>query len=160
MKDINNILVYHGGSQVVTEPEIRVGRYTKDFYYGFYCTIIPKQAERWASRNLESSIVSVYKLNIVDNLKIKIFSEMTEEWLDFIVMCRAGGSHDYDIVEGPMADDTIYNYIQDFIDGKISRNAFWELAKFRYPTHQISFHTARALACLKYERSYNIYDKK
>lgn len=160
MKDINNILVYHGGSQVVTEPEIRVGRYTKDFYYGFYCTIIPKQAERWASRNLDSSIVSVYKLNITDNLKIKIFSEMTEEWLDFIVMCRGGGSHDYDIVEGPMADDTIYNYIQDFIDGKISRNAFWELAKFRYPTHQISFHTARALACLKYERSYNVDDKE
>lgn len=160
MKDINNILVYHGGSQVVTEPEIRIGRYTKDFYYGFYCTIIPKQAERWASRNLDSSIVSVYKLNVTDNLKIKIFSEMTEEWLDFIVMCRAGGSHDYDIVEGPMADDTIYNYIQDYIDGKISRNAFWELAKFRYPTHQISFHTARALACLKYERSYNVYDKE
>ncbi|WP_446681736.1 DUF3990 domain-containing protein [Clostridium bowmanii] len=55
-----------------------------------------------------------------------------------------------------MADDTIYNYVQDFVEGNISRNAFWELAKFRYPTHQISFHTARALACLTYERSYNL----
>ena len=42
---------------------------------------------------------------------------MTEEWLDFIVACRSGQSHDYDIVEGPMADDTIYNYVQNFIDG-------------------------------------------
>lgn len=156
MDEINDMLVYHGGAVVVSEPEIRVGKYAKDFYYGFYCTIIPKQAERWASRNLESSVVNVYKLNISNKLKIKVFKDMTDEWLDFIAMCRAGGSHDYDIVEGPMADDTIYNYVQDFIDGRISRSAFWELAKFRYPTHQISFHTARALACLKYERSYNI----
>ena len=36
-----------------------------------------------------------------------MFEEMTEEWLDFIVSCRRGISHTYDIVEGPMADDTI-----------------------------------------------------
>lgn len=38
-------------------------------------------------------------------------------------------------VDGPMADDTIYNYVQNYMDGKISRAAFWELAKFKYPTH-------------------------
>ena len=54
---------------------------------------------------------------------------MTEEWLDFIVDCRSGKSNSYDIVEGPMADDTIYNYVQGFIDGKYSRKVFWELAK-------------------------------
>lgn len=158
MGDIQNkeIEIYHGGSEVILYPEIRIGRYTKDFYWGFYCTILPNQAERWASRNLNDKIVNVYKCNIPSELNVKLFDDMTDEWLDFIVMCRAGGSHSYDIVEGPMADDTIYNYIQDFIDGKISRAAFWELAKFRYPTHQISFHTARALACLTYERSYSV----
>lgn len=49
---------------------------------------------------------------------------MTEEWLDFIIACRNGQSHSYDIVEGPMADDTIYNYLQNYLDGKISRVAF------------------------------------
>ena len=34
------------------------------------------------------------------------------------------------------------------MDGKISRAAFWELAKFKYPTHQISFHTISALDTL------------
>lgn len=151
--------IYHGGSEVITHPEIRIGRYTKDFYWGFYCTILPKQAERWASRNLDKSIVNIYQCKITEELNVKIFEEMSDEWLDFIVMCRAGGSHGYDIVEGPMADDTIYNYVQDFIDKKISRAAFWELAKFKYPTHQISFHTARALACLTYEGSYDLNDK-
>ena len=28
---------------------------------------------------------------------------------------------------------TIYNYVQDFIDGRITRSAFWELAKFKHP---------------------------
>lgn len=79
---------------------------------------------------------------------------MTEEWLDFIVSCRNGNPHNYDIVEGPMADDTIYNYIQNFIDGKISRENFWSLAKFKFPTHQISFHTEKALQCLTFNRSY------
>jgi len=161
MKEVVNqeIIIYHGGGEVVTHPEIRISRYTKDFYWGFYCTILPKQAERWASRNLEKGIVNIYKCKTSKELNVKIFDQMTDEWLDFIVMCRAGGSHGYDLVEGPMADDTIYNYVQDFIDEKISRTAFWELAKFKYPTHQISFHTARALACLTYEGSYDINDK-
>ena len=30
-----------------------------------------------------------------------------------------------------MADDTIYNYLQNYLDGKISRVAFWELVKFK-----------------------------
>ena len=42
--------VYHGSGDVVAAPEIRVGRYTKDFGPGFYCTVIREQAERWAQR--------------------------------------------------------------------------------------------------------------
>lgn len=43
-----------------------------------------------------------------------------------------------------MADDTIFNYVQSFLDAEISRAAFWELTKFKYPTHQISFHTKKS----------------
>ena len=43
-----------------------------------------------------------------------MFERMTEERLDFIVACRMGNAHDYEIVEEPMADDTIYNYVQGF----------------------------------------------
>ena len=70
--------------------------------------------------------------------------------MDFIANCRTGRSYQYDIVEGPMANDTIFNYVQNFVDGKISREAFWALAKFKKPTHQISFHTKKALSCIKF----------
>ena len=42
--------VYHGGYAPVENPEIRIGRNTKDFGNGFYCTIIKEQAQRWAKR--------------------------------------------------------------------------------------------------------------
>lgn len=80
--------------------------------------------------------------------------------LDFIVACRLGNSHEYDIVEGPMANDTIFNYVQNFVDGKISREAFWALAKFKKPTHQISFHTARALTTLSFVKGSEVQDEK
>ena len=66
----------------------------------------------------------------------------------------------YDIVEGPMADDTIWDYVNGFTSGQISREAFWALAKFKHPTHQISFHTVNALHCLAFERSEPIHDRK
>ena len=65
-----------------------------------------------------------------------------------------------EIVKGPMADDTIFNYVQNFIDGKISRAAFWELAKFNHPTHQISFHSISALNTLTFIGSEEVYGRK
>ena len=59
-------------------------------------------------------------------------------------------NHEYDIVIGAMADDQIYNFVSDYIDGVITREQFWVLAKFKYPTHQIAFCTENALKCLEY----------
>ena len=141
--------VYHGGYETVECPEIRVGRNTKDFGTGFYCTIIKEQAQRWA-RRYDTKIVSIYDVRIKTDLKIKEFKEMTEEWLDFIIACRSGEKHNYDIVIGAMADDQVYNYISDYMDGTITREQFWVLARFKYPTHQIVFCTEDALQCLEY----------
>ena len=157
--DMAKMTVYHGGYEPVSDPEIRIGRNTKDFGAGFYCTIIKEQAERWA-RRYNSKIVSIYDVRLNSDLKIKDFREMSEEWLDFIISCRSGQAHQYDIVEGPMADDTIYNYLQNYLDGKISRSAFWELVKFKYPTHQISFHTVSALDTLEFAGSEVVYGEK
>lgn len=55
-----------------------------------------------------------------------------------------------------MADDTIWGYVEDYIDGTISRDAFWELVKFKYPTYQITFCTEKALKTLEFEGSYEL----
>lgn len=85
-----------------------------------------------------------------ESLDIMEFKEMTEEWLDFIINCRHGISHNHDIVIGAMANDQIYNYIADYMEGIITREQFWSMAKFKYPTHQINSCTERALKCLEF----------
>lgn len=141
--------VYHGGYMAVKQPEIRKGRNTKDFGTGFYCTVIKEQAQRRA-RRYDTKVVSIYEVRLRPTLKIKEFKDMTNEWLDFIIACRSGIPHDFDIVIGAMADDQIYNYISDYMEGTITREQFWVMAKFKYPTHQINFCTQEALKCLQY----------
>lgn len=157
---MREILLYHGSKEEVVYPEIRITRYTKDFSWGFYCTNNYQQAYRWADRRSAYGIVNIYRYVENPELKILRFPEMSDEWLDFIAKYRAGETHPYDIVEGPMSDDTIWDYVNGFTSGQISREAFWALAKFKHPTHQISFHTANALRCLTFERSKHIHDGK
>lgn len=142
-------IIYHGSYCKIEEPKIIEGKYTKDFGSGFYCTILSEQAEKWA-RKYDTPIINIYEYNEDSKLKIKNFTVMTEEWLDFIINSRSGKTHNYDVVIGAMADDQVYNYISDLIDGIITREAFWELAKFRHPTHQISFCTQKSLDCIKF----------
>ena len=147
------MILYHASGEIVEFREIRKSKYTKDFSWGFYCTNNFDEAKKWANRNRSFPTVNYYNFDEKENLKVLKFEKMTDEWLDFIAECRNGLVHDYDVVEGPMADDTIWNYVNDFLVGEISRNIFWELAKFKQPTHQISFHTLKALDCLEFERS-------
>ncbi|HJA82913.1 MAG TPA: DUF3990 domain-containing protein [Candidatus Bacteroides intestinavium] len=142
--------IYHGSSVEVPVPQIKVTGFYKDFGFGFYCTQLEKQARRWAVTKRTRHIVNVYEYRADESLRVKCFETMTEEWLDFIVACRKGISHDYDIVEGPMADDAIWDYVEDLMSGRITREAFWVLAKFKYPTHQIVFCTENALHTLTY----------
>lgn len=148
--------IYYGSNVIVNKPKIITDGFYKDFGYGFYCTNFEKQAKRWALTKKNKHVVNVYSYTENKNLNCLIFKEMSDEWLDFVVSSRKGIRHEYDIVEGPMADDTIWNYVDDFARGLISRTAFWELVKFKYPTHQIVFCTEAALKCLEYDRSYQI----
>jgi predicted ATP-dependent Lon-type protease len=105
MADVKKQIVYHGSKEIVKSPEIRTQKYNKDFYFGFYCTLYPEQAIRWATRFNGIGILNQYYYTPDENLRVKQFSEMTEEWLDFIVACRMGKAHDYDIVEGQEVRD-------------------------------------------------------
>ena len=149
---MGKMLVYHGSYTEVQQPRIIVARNTKDFGTGFYCTVIKEQAERWAKR-YATPVVNIYSLLINEKLDILEFKEMTDAWLDFIIACRSGKPHQHDIVIGAMANDQIYNYVSDYIDGVITREQFWMLAKFKYPTHQINFCSEQALSCLAFYKS-------
>ncbi len=150
---MEKMIVYHGSNVEVPVPRILQNGFYKDFGYGFYCTSYEKQAKRWAMTRKGESILNRYEYRLHPDLKVLSFVEMTDEWLDFVVDCRRGIEHDYDIVEGPMADDQIWNFVEGFVAGRIPREAFWGLVKFNYPTHQIVFCTEAALSTLTFEGS-------
>lgn len=154
VEDVENIkcVLMNGSGCEVSSPDVLRCGFHKDFGYGFYCTGNYRQAVRWAQRKGSNPIVNYYAYIPNENLKYKKFEHIDEEWAKFIANCRNGLEHDYDIVEGPMADDNVWNYNADFIAGKMSLKAFLELAKFNYPTHQICFCTKEALKTLTYLR--------
>jgi hypothetical protein len=146
------MILYHGGYCPIETPHIIQGRFTKDFGDGFYCTQFKEQAIRWSNR-FETPVISIYKYEPNNDLATLEFTDMTEDWLDFIVACRGGNRHEYDIVTGAMANDQIFNYIADYISGILTKEQFWVLAKFKRPTHQISFNTNRALRNISFQSS-------
>ena len=133
--------VYHGGN---TSRKKHKRFWNGVLLYGY------KGTGSKMSKRYDDKIVSIYEVRLNTHLNIKEFKDMTDEWLDFIIDCRSGKPHQYDIVIGAMANDQIYNYVSDYIDGAITREQFWVLAKFKYPTHQINFCTREALKCLEY----------
>jgi hypothetical protein len=149
------VRIYHGGYCFIDEPKILASQNSRDFGRGFYCTQIEVQAQRWAKR-YGTATVSVYEYSQLQGLDILHFPTMTQEWLDFIVKCRKGDCHNHDIVEGAMANDQVWNYIGDYVSGVLTRQQFWALAEFKYPTHQISFCSQKSLACLKFIESYEV----
>lgn len=103
--------MYHGSNDIVNSPKILTNGYFKGFGYGFYCTSIENQAKRWDSTKHNTHIVIIYEYTPNDNFNIISFETMSKQWLEFIVNCRRGVKHDYDIVKGAMADDTIILFV-------------------------------------------------
>ena len=97
--------IYHGSNVAIERPQLIVCGFYKDFGYGFYCTKLERQAQRWALTKRPEHVVSVYEYEPDTLLDVLVFPEMSEQWLDFIIACRRGIAHGHDIVEGPMADD-------------------------------------------------------
>ena len=92
-------IVYHGSNVEVPVPRVLQNGFYKDFGYGFYCTNLFKQAKRWAMTKKGNSVINRYKYVQDSGLKVLKFEEMTDEWLDFVVNCRRGIEHDYDIID-------------------------------------------------------------
>jgi len=156
------VLVYHGGYVPIEEINLEKCRPYTDFGKGFYVTKFKHHAENWAKkigrRYKTDGFVSLFTFiesSFVDYIcKKKTFNGYTEEWLDFIVENRNEESneriHDFDIVEGPVANDKVQNKLQYYIRGDISKKDFLEDLKHHEETHQICFCTLASLQTLKY----------
>lgn len=158
--------LYHGSTVVVKRPSLRPGRANTDFGKGFYTTMDYEQAARWAHIRRErveaaDAIVSVYEISDDllhrKDLHILEYHGATKEWLDFVVANRKKAPlHDYDIVLGPVANDSLYATISMYENGQLSVEAAIVQLKTHVLYNQVSFHTKEALSNVRYLESISV----
>ena len=118
--------LFHGSRIEVRYPEIRVQKFHKDFFWGFYCTTMEEQAARWSIRFGGKGVVNVYSFDDSAELTALRFPEMSNEWLDFIAACRSGTPHGYDVVEALWRTIPFSTTSRAFWMGKSAVLPFWE----------------------------------
>lgn len=156
------MILYHGSNMVVEKPEVNAGRRALDFGAGFYLTSNRDQAERWAQavarrRQRGSAILNCFEF---DESKIGLFKVLkfdgpNSEWLDFVVSNRKGGheSSSFDIVAGPVANDSTMPVIDDYMDGRYTKEEAIVRLLPQKLTDQYAFVSEKSLTALSYARS-------
>ena len=151
--------LYHGSNVVIDKIDLCLSRKGKDFGCGFYLNPNESQAREMAVRTAQrlqegTPVVNAYlfddSLLMEDStvLSVKVFEDYSEEWAEFILMNRRNmtstPAHPYDIVIGPIADDTVGLQMRRFIQGYISIDRMIEELRFKKPEP-----TLKSKACLK-----------
>ena len=139
------IEVFHGSYTKIDKPDLSFSRKTLDFGIGFYVTPVREQAvswaKRWRLRNLPAFINSyAYHDELLPqlNVRVKDFPVYDREWLRFVADNRAGRQQAlYDIVQGGIANDRVFNTLELFFSGLISEEEALDRLKYERPNHQI-----------------------
>lgn len=138
--------VFHGSTVAVSAPLVGVGRKNLDFGPGFYVTDLRAQAVSWASRPSnagQTHVLSIYDFDIEAakeaSCRYKRFVAYDAEWLAFVVASRKGQPvwQDYDVIEGGIANDRVFNTIELFIQGLISEDEALQRLRYELPNNQI-----------------------
>ena len=155
--------LYHGSNVAIEKIDLSRSKRGKDFGQGFYLNANSDQAMDMATRttrflnDVQPTLSCCYfdlDEAVKGGLNIKIFPDYSEEWAEFVVMNRRNNSetpaHPYDIVIGPIADDTVGVQIRRFIMGYMSASKLVEELKFM-GDHAIQyfFGTQKAVGFLK-----------
>ena len=146
------MIVCHGSSEVVRQPDVLHAYRALDFGKGFYVTSVRGQAERWARRKASlvggRAIVNQYQMDDdMTGLRVKRFPDDLAEWIEFVCDCRDGkpGYQNYDLIIGKVANDKVFRVVDMYHSG------IWDkeraLKEIRaYPNYdQLAFITQKAI---------------
>jgi len=155
------MILYHGSTVIVDKPKVLLSERLVDFGAGFYTTTNREQAVRWAQRvstrrSSADQIISEYEFDSVEaekELQIIRFDEPDGIWLDFVCANRSGRepAEPYDIVFGPVANDTVYTVVQFYENGIYDKDEAIKRLKVQALYNQVLFHTEKALTFCKYK---------
>ena len=150
------MIVYHGSSDIVEQPDVLHSYRPLDFGKGFYVTTNYEQAKRWAKRKAdllhkEKAYVNIYEvLKDESAFNVKTFSNDLDEWIDFVCRCRDGNTdyQAYDIIKGKVANDKVFRVVDLYHTGVWDKERALKEIKV-YPGYdQIAFISQKAINSL------------
>ena len=156
------MILYHGGTEIIKNPVIRLQPGGRDFGAGFYCTDIRSQAEKWALRQARirksRAVLNVYEIDVEKaqrNVSCKKFIDYSEEWLELVISCRKDPKyrHGFDIVYGKIANDDVGETVQAVIDGLMPIDYALQKLVSMPANNQYCFCTEKSLAYLEFTNS-------
>lgn len=138
--------VYHGGTDIVSQPICAFGRQNLDFGQGFYVTDLREQAVNWAltiaQRRKAEPLINAYSFDrqgYLGEAKALVFPAYNRDWLNFIVDSRKGLHpwKDYDYVEGGIANDRVIDTINLYMEGLMDVDVALKRLAMHSPNNQI-----------------------
>ena len=152
----NKLTLYHGSNCDFSAIDLSKAKDRRDFGRGFYLTTLRNQAEDWAKVLFarfvgEGMFVYEFEFEMMEDLSIKQFAGISEDWLNFVRENRIGGGiqHNFDVVRGAVANDRTNRTLALFVDGIYTSKEAMEKLRSNKLNDQFSIHTEKALACLK-----------
>ena len=130
----NNMILFHGSKNGIEgKLTIEKSYERKDFGKGFYLGESLKQTVSFVS-NYPNSSLYIIELNNINKLKIKYF-DVSKEWMILVAYYRGkidaylnsnylkkliDSIKNIDVIVAPIADNSMYSIINDFIEGSIT----------------------------------------
>ncbi len=156
------ITLYHGSNMEIDTIDLSKSKKGKDFGCGFYLNANKEQAQHMAERTANRKRSGQPTVTAFDfdetllknpDLNVKIFPDYSEEWAEFILLNRRNNTdtpaHPYDIVIGPIANDTVGVQIHRYMLHYITIETLIKELKYR-GNHAIQyfFGTEKAIKLL------------
>lgn len=156
------MILYHGSNIDIAKIDLQRGNPNKDFGRGFYLTENELQAKRIAEIRVLTfgGSVAINKFEFDENsltngkLNFKKFIGYSKEWAEFVCANRDNPNssiqvHNYDVVYGPIANDTVGLQIRKYQNGDIDTETFINRLKYmKGITYQYFFGTELSISML------------
>lgn len=136
------IILYHGSTHIIEQPQCGLGKPNNDYGLGFYCTESIELAKEWACSaesdgyanqyELDMSGLSVLSLTggeysilnwlaiLLENRKFRVAAPVAAQAKQYLLENFLIDYRQYDIIKGYRADDSYFSFATAFLNNTIS----------------------------------------
>lgn len=169
---MSKLILYHGSSDIIRNPEYGKGKSNNDYGLGFYCTQNIELAKEWACLKEKNGFVNLYTM---ETNGLRVLNLLSDEynilhWLNLLIENRIfrfstptmkkgaewlkSNFHldlsEYDIIVGYRADDSYFAFAKSFLNNEISLNQLYYAMKLGRFGEQIVMKSQKSFEALTY----------